>query len=255
MKQINKIIGLFFLILGLVSVPLSAKAQTFQERVAKQAIQEWQQFNDPPIVFISDPEPNNHPEPPLEYGKCETVDRYWRTLEVPPEGSFCKLVKTKTKAETDWTETVWNKHPWSGAFISYIMQKSGAGNQFKYSIRHADYIVDAVENRNSQNYPFRGYPIDWIRPGIGDLICAPRKSDQGDFTWMKYQDILRVKDFPSHCDVVVAKNGNQLEVIGGNVGDSVAKTIVSLDANGHIKITEPSFRPWFVVIKNTLHLQ
>jgi hypothetical protein len=41
---------------------------------------------------------------------------------------------------------------------------------------------------------------------------------------------------------VVAKNNNQLEVIGGNVGDSVAKTIVSLDAQGHIKVTEPNFR-------------
>lgn len=51
---------------------------------------------------------------------------------------------------------------------------------------------------------------------------------------------------------MVAKNNNQLEVIGGNVGDSVAKTIVSLDAQGHIKVTKPDFRPWFVVIKNNL---
>ncbi|WP_301337827.1 DUF2272 domain-containing protein [Microcystis sp. MC19] len=59
-------------------------------------------------------------------------------------------------------------------------------------------------------------------------------------------------DFESHCDIVVAKNNNQLEVIGGNVGDSVAKTIVSLDDQGHIKVTKPDFRPWFVVIKNNL---
>ena len=32
---------------------------------------------------------------------------------------------------------------WSAAFISYLFFKAGAGTQFKYSLRHANYVSDA----------------------------------------------------------------------------------------------------------------
>jgi hypothetical protein len=51
----------------------------------------------------------------------------------------------------------------------------------------------------------------------------------------------------SHCDLVVAKRSNEIDVIGGNVSDSVTKKTLKLDANGKVK---DATRPWFVVIKN-----
>ena len=55
-----------------------------------------------------------------------------------------------------------------------------------------------------------------------------------------------------------------IEVIGGNVSDSIAKTIVPVDANGVVMSIAPSgwspetwakwhrWRPWAVVIRNNL---
>ncbi|WP_238707173.1 DUF2272 domain-containing protein [Microcystis aeruginosa] len=47
-------------------------------------------------------------------------------------------------------------------------------------------------------------------------MCAPRGKNAG----LTYPQIIDKGDFESHCDIVVAKNNNQLEVIGGNVGSS-----------------------------------
>jgi hypothetical protein len=236
-KLFNNKISCVLLTLGFLAVPMVVKAQTFQERVAQNAIREWQNFHNPPIVVKSKADTDKLSKNPLEYDQCKIVNRYWGSVTKLPNGGFC----SKTKA-------FWEERPWSAAFISYIMRKSGAENKFKYSVRHATYIIDAVKNRDNPNASFRGYPIDRIRPAVGDLICAPR----GENKDLPYSQILAKGDFKSHCDIVVAKNGNQLEVIGGNVGDSVAKTIVSLDAEGHIKVTKPNFRPWFVIIKNNL---
>ncbi|TRU81173.1 MAG: DUF2272 domain-containing protein [Microcystis novacekii Mn_MB_F_20050700_S1] len=248
MKLFNTLIAGGLLTLSFLVIPVATKAQTFQEKVAENAVKEWQNFHNPPIVVRSKADTEirrdtGTAERPLEYAQCNIVNRYWRSVETPPRVDFCRLPRI-----ADETRGGWDNYPWSAAFISFIMKQSGAGNQFKYSVRHATYIVDAVKNRDNPNASFRGYPIDWIRPSVGDLICAPRGENAG----LTYPQIIDKGDFKSHCDIVVAKNNNQLEVIGGNVGDSVAKTIVSLDAQGHIKVTEPNFRPWFVVIKNNL---
>lgn len=251
MKSLSKKATLFFFIFFIGGISSPAKAQTFQEKVVNNAVKQWKDFHDPPIVIKSKSDTeirsDKTPEKPLEYDKCEIINTYWRSVETPPKGDFCKLPRIADKSKKGW-----NKHPWSAAFISYIMQESGAKNQFKYSTSHSTYIIDAVKNRDNANAPFRGYPIDWIKPTVGDLICAPRKEKKDAKAYLSYSEIDKQTSFLSHCDIVVGKNGNQLEVIGGNVGDSVAKTIVALDANGHIKVTEEDFRPWFVIIKNYL---
>jgi hypothetical protein len=247
MKHLSKKIIFFFLILSFWLISAPAKAQTFQDRVAENAVQQWKDFHNPPIVVKSKADTevrsDRTPEKPLEYDKCETINTYWRAVATPPKGDFCKLPRI-----ADEKRGGWDNYPWSAAFVSYIMKESGAKNQFKYSTSHSTYIIDAVKNRDNANASFRGYPIDWIKPTVGDLICAPRSVDKN----LRYSQIVAQKSFKSHCDIVVAKNGNQLEVIGGNVGDSVAKTIVSLDSDGHIKVTDKDFRPWFVIIKNYL---
>lgn len=256
MKLFNTLIAGGLLTLSFLVITGATKAQIFQEKVAENAVKEWQNFHNPPIVVRAKADTEirrdtGTAERPLEYAQCNIVNRYWRSVQTPPRGDFCRLPQIADKNQGGW-----DNYPWSAAFISFIMKQSGAGDQFKYSVRHATYIVDAVRNRDNPNASFRGYPavkikdypIDPIRPSVGDLICAPRGKNAG----LTYPQIIDQGDFESHCDIVVAKNNNQLEVIGGNVGDSVAKTIVSLDDQGHIKVTKPDFRPWFVVIKNNL---
>ena len=253
MSRLKELLSTTTLILGLGSIisyshvaTAELSNNTFQQQIAERAIQEWIDFNAPnrPVVQ-SHADVHELEKKPLEYSKCQTINQYWSVVPAtdtkPPKGDTC-LLPQRAKPES-----AWDTYPWSAAFISYIMHESGAGNQFIYSGRHAIYIVDSVRNRDTPNYPFRGYSISEKKPEIGDLICAPREESKN----LTYSEISQQGDFKSHCDIVVAKNGNNnIEVIGGNVGDTVAKTIVLLDSSGRIKVTDANFRPWFVIIKN-----
>ena len=46
-----------------------------------------------------------------------------------------------------------------------------------------------------------------------------------------------------------AKRPNEIDIIGGNVSNSVTKKTLRLDASGKV---DDNSRPWFVVIKNLL---
>jgi hypothetical protein len=230
--------------------PAQSDNGSFRQLVAQKATREWLTFNDPnrPVVKSS-VDVSQLERDPLEYRKCLRINQYWAAVPSrfnrPPNVNTCAFNSPPTP-QGQGKVSSWNVFPWSAAFVSFIMKESGAGDSFQYSGRHATYIVDAVRNRNHPNHPFRGYPIKDERPAIGDLLCAPRGESKG----MAYEEIVRKGDFQSHCDIVVAKNGaSSIEVIGGNVGDTVAKTIVSLTGDGYVDVSDPTFRNWFVLIK------
>ena len=164
-----------------------------------------------------------------EEGFWQQIVKYWR------EGVGINFVDTKAEVSS-------NNFPWSAVFISWIMKQAGAGNKFKYSARHSIYIRDAIKNRknNVSDAGFKGYKIDEISPEVGDLVCAPRQSG------VTYNTTT---DYPSHCDLVVAKRVDEIDIIGGNVSNSVTRKTLKLDTDGTVKDTS---RPWFVVIKNLL---
>jgi hypothetical protein len=130
--------------------------------------------------------------------------------------------------------------PWSAAFISWVMKQSGAGNQFQYNASHSVYIRGAIKKRKDQiaDAAFIAFKIDEVSPEVGDLVCAPREKG------VTYDT---TENYISHCDLVVAKRSNEIDIIGGNVSNSVTQKTLKLDANGKVK---DSTRPWFVVIKN-----
>jgi hypothetical protein len=249
-----------FLWLGLGAVfshpfPSSAQpgSETLQQLVAQKAIDEWITFNAPnrPIVK-SAADVSRLSENPLEYRKCLRINQFWAAVPArdtkPPAGNTCTFNIPPTPDGKGQAKK-WDDFPWSAAFVSFIMDASGAGNTFKYSGRHATYIVDSVKNIDTANQPFRGYRINEKTPEIGDLICAPRGENIG----LTYEQIVQTGDFQSHCDIVVAKNrDNTVDAIGGNVGDTVAKTIVALNSDGYIVVSDTSFRKWFVLIKNNV---
>jgi hypothetical protein len=162
----------------------------------------------------------------IKEGNKDTIQRlrdYWE------EG-------TGTKANDDYYVNT----AWSSAFISYLMKKAGAGDDFKYSPSHSEYIRQAIKNRKQNNsIKIKGYKPNEVDVKAGDLVCYPRQGGVNYETTSSYM---------SHCDLVVSTNEKQAVTIGGNVSDSVTKTIVPLK-NGKIDMSKEN-KGYFVVIKN-----
>jgi hypothetical protein len=129
---------------------------------------------------------------------------------------------------------------WSAAFISWIFKKTGI-NDFKFSESHSTYIKEAVKERKNGNLKanFVAYKINEIAPQIGDLVCYSRENKTDLFD--------NQNNYRSHCDIVVSKSKNEIQVIGGNVNDAVTKKILKIDFKGELVDTN---NKWFAVLKN-----
>jgi hypothetical protein len=63
----------------------------------------------------------------------------------------------------------------------------------------------------------------------------------------RVEDVARLKR--AHCDVVVGlyPGAGTMDVVGGNVYDTVARSTVPLSRDGHaVRILE---RPWFFIVR------
>ncbi len=191
-------------------------------RVVSIANYEWQGWGEPTIQKNGKQTKKGGFE--ADKGYSERVGKYWR------EG---------TGKRYDGED---RKVPWSSAFISFIMKKAGAGKDFVYSSAHTNYIRDSIANRKKgkTNEPFVGYRVEEIAPKVGDLVCYSRESGVNYDTKRSYL---------SHCDLVVKKKKNEIEVIGGNVNDSVTKKILRTDDRGVLKDNKYN---WFTVIKTNI---
>jgi hypothetical protein len=129
-------------------------------------------------------------------------------------------------------------HPWSAAFISWVMKTAGAGNAFKYSASHSVYTRAAIDNRvANNNNPFKAYRIAELVPQVGDLICKSRAGSGATY------DNIR-PGMTTHCDIVTEVRPRSIAAVGGNVSNSVAQKTVRTDPNG--RIVEPDY---FAVIR------
>ena len=126
--------------------------------------------------------------------------------------------------------------PWSAAFISFIMKKSGAGKTFPYTSAHTNYIREFIQNRE-QGKAFEAYRLTEKPLEVGDLICYSRQSGVSYTSTHSYK---------SHCDIVVKVNRDTAEIIGGNVSDGVTKRIVDVDRDGYLT---DKYNDWFTIIK------
>jgi hypothetical protein len=140
-------------------------------------------------------------------------------------------------------------YAWSAAFIDYVMRMAGAGRRFVYSPNHSDYINAARQRSLGQgpNLAISAERPERYAPQRGDLICMWRGRQPVRF------DDLPAGRFPSHCDIVVATRAGALEVIGGNVDNSVSMKQVPVTPDGRLAnpdgtVVDPD-HPWFVVIR------
>ena len=140
--------------------------------------------------------------------------------------------------------------PWSAAFISYVMKKAGAGKLFKYNAAHQVYIHAAItaEGDERTDYGFWGVPLTDRKPEVGDLICAWRKAE--DFTGpVTFKMAADGKEYPSHCDLVVAVTDTEIATIGVNVGQSVEKKHFKLEKGF---LTPANFDKGFAILINKM---
>ena len=91
------------------------------------------------------------------------------------------------------------------------------------------------------------YALESYVPERGGLICYSRTQ-----TPLRYAD-LPTGRFPGHCDIVVTARPGLLEVIGGNVDNSVSMKRIPVTTNGLVAnpdgtIVDPDYA-WFVVLR------
>jgi len=111
-----------------------------------------------------------------------------------------------------------NEKPWSAAFISYEMQKTGI-KDFPASARHSVYIVAARDKRlrNIGDTKLELYRVNEFKPRIGDLVAVSRSGSSVNYDTVKVGDA-------THVDIVVGIENDRIITVGGNVGDTIAKT-------------------------------
>ncbi|MET1028477.1 MAG: DUF2272 domain-containing protein [Dongiaceae bacterium] len=151
------------------------------------------------------------------------VAKYWRSVGADYTGYDCDK-------------------PWSAAFISWLMQAAGVPTAvFPPSMLHADYLRALIAEANRPGALFIPHDPALYAPKPGDLICARRGATRID----RYDEIP--SDALLHCDLVVASGRGLLTSIGGNVRNSVSKTIRPVDAAG--LLGSAADRPWFLALE------
>lgn len=126
--------------------------------------------------------------------------------------------------------------PWSAAFISFIVGKSGPKYaRFKFDASHSVFVHDAIQARllSRTDRPFWGWRIGEQRPALGDIVARNRLSNAYSYDYAESHP-----HYKSHSDVVVEVKDRIIRVLGGNVGDTVSSSgelqDYDLDAGGFI---------------------
>lgn len=210
--------ALTFLILTLLVTP--AMAEPTVDAIVKIATEEWTYFGKATKAR------SGHKE--NEEGYYQRVGKYWSDGVGNHE---------LTGKNTDV--------PWSAAFISYVMRKAGMGSRFAYSPVHSTYIRKAIKARRDQDgkAPFWGYRTSEYAPRVGDMIANSRQDGV---------DYDRQPDrYKSHCNIVVAVRSGEIDVIGGNLFDSVRMYTLATDSKGLLK-TKDKPRFAFCILANRL---
>lgn len=212
--------------------------------------QEWRLFGQ--RVNDSAPEPGSQPDPDNDAGR---LPGFWERI-----GEYWWLGQDSERRESAWTgmhdDTGQEFDPgqadyyaWSAAFVSYVMRTAGAGARFPYAPSHFVYINvgKEMELGRTSGWAVVAERVDQYAPLPGDLICFSREKRA-----LKYER-LPIRHFAAHCDFVVARDKQQISVIGGNVDHAVAMKHVPVTPAGYLadpgEAVLDARYPWFVVLR------
>jgi hypothetical protein len=210
-----------------------------REAVVQIALREWRAFGQR-IVY---PDTELPFEDERLEGLWQRVGEYW-WLGLPMGEAEQRLTGMHDENGVVFPPERDGRFAWSAAFVSYVMRMAGAGGRFPYSGTHADYINAA--QLNPGRFVVAAERPDAYAPRRGDLICLWRSPP------LRFED-LPAGRFASHCDIVVGLQPGVLEVVGGNVDNSVALRRIPVAPDGRLvgtdgRIVDPD-HPWFVVLR------
>ena len=188
------------------------------------AVGEWARFGRQVIVFSSDLPPRTEQQGVKEREAPDRIHDYWSSVDRPDRSGLDDV-------------------PWSAAFISWDIASAGVPRDlFCPSSLHTIYVERIVERARKPGAAFVARRPSERAPQVGDLVCASRA---GSGTTLD-----NLNRGAGHCDLVVEVKPGWVAAIGGNVGDSVNRSVFPLDDNGFL--TPISGRPVFTVIENRL---
>ena len=211
-----------------------APMPSLRQAILSSAIREWEFFGRQTVILKNAEESIPHVGAWEDDGGIYSnrVNAYWRVVGKPELGGMdCQM-------------------PWSAAFISWIMKNVGVpASQFPPATAHWVYIARSIDDASEPGRWFVPRRVTDYSPRPGDLVCASRGASRssvgsGDIS------ASQLRGLSSHCDLVVSQSGQTLEVIGGNVRNSVSRTTLELDSQGRLQ-TVPR-RPWFIILENRL---
>lgn len=122
--------------------------------------------------------------------------------------------------------------PWSGAFISWVMQRAGVP-RFRSSSGHFDYVRAARSSPATS--PYLLLDPAGASVGVGDMLCYVRSGRVHG-----HRGLLTALDggaagLAMHCDIVVAANpggDGKAWLVGGNVQQAVTMRMLNLNGAG-----------------------
>jgi hypothetical protein len=201
--------------------PPTASAKTSMVLLA---VGEWTRFGKQVITYSANAAPRTEQIGVKEREAPQRIQDYWASVGHPERSGLDDV-------------------PWSAAFISWDIQSAGVPRDlFCPDSTHTIYVERLVERTRRPGAALIPRRLDERAPQVGDLICSSRN---GSGTTLD-----NLNRGAGHCDLVVEVRPGTLAAIGGNVGDSVTRSVFPLDANGFL--SPISARPYFTVIENDL---
>ena len=188
------------------------------------AVGEWARFGRQIITYSATAAPRTEQLGVQEREAPQRIRDYWASVGHPERSGLDDV-------------------PWSAAFISWDIQSAGVPrDRFCPDQAHTIYVERLVERTRRPGAGLIPRRANERAPQVGDLICSSR---EGSGTTLD-----NLNRGAGHCDIVVEVRPGTVAAIGGNVGDSVTRSVFPLDANGFL--SPISERPYFTVIENTL---
>jgi hypothetical protein len=199
-----------------IEVPAAAGISAFAQRLVDFCISEWNGFQQGNLHETHEP-------------ASSRIAAYWANVGKP-----------------EWSGQTTDQ-PWSAAFISFAMHEAGDEGRFKKSTGHCVYINDAIKRCNEDGAPFHGKRIEEYAPQLGDLICRTREGSD-----VTFDTALNTPWYTSHTDIVTALKPGQIEMIGGNVSQSVSVRRLPLLPDGRLDPAAAASAGVFAIMKNNL---
>ena len=201
--------------------PPTASAKTSMVLLA---VQEWARYGRQTIRYPASGPTRTEQLGVPERDAPERIRDYWKSVGAPNLSGLSDV-------------------PWSAAFISWDIESAGVPRGlFCPDARHTIYVERLVQRARESGAAFIPRHLNERPPQVGDLLCASR--DGGDTT------LENLDRGPGHCDLVVEVRPGEVHAIGGNVADSVSRSVFPLDASGFL--SPISGRRFFTVIENRL---